>query len=66
MDLLRDALYEQNNELLRLISKDFFPKMIDEQYEFIEKYNKINYTYLLPNKKDPKPSFEKRIIKLSK
>jgi hypothetical protein len=66
MDLLRSALYEQNCELLKNISEDFFPKMIDEQYEFIEKYNKINYTFLLPNNRDPKPSYEKRIIKLSK
>ena len=40
MDLIRDVIYKQNNDLLKQIADDFYPKMTEEQNEFINKFNK--------------------------
>ena len=66
MDLIRDVIYKQNNDLLKQIAEDFYPKMIEEQNEFINKYNKINFTYMLPVQKDMTIYNEKRLRKILK
>ena len=66
MDIFRDALYEQNTELLKQISNDFYPKMNDEQNGFIYKYNKKNFTYMSPVKKDITNMNTKRLQKILK
>ena len=66
MDLLREVIYEQNKDLLRKIANDFYPNMIDEQQEFIYKYNKKNFTYMQPVKRDLNNFNEKRLKKILK
>ena len=66
MDLIRDVIYEQNNDLLKQISDDFYPKMTEEQNEFINKYNKKNFTYMLPVQKDMTIYNEKRLKRILK
>ena len=66
MDIFRESIFEQNTELLKQISEDFYPKMIDEQNGFIYKYNKKNYTYMLPVKKDITNMNTKRLQKILK
>tara|TARA_B100000902_G_C26780755_1_gene654944 strand:- start:118 stop:318 length:201 start_codon:yes stop_codon:yes gene_type:complete len=66
MDLLREVIYEQNKDLLRKIANDFYPNMIDEQQEFIYKYNKKNFTYMQPVKKDLTIYNQKRLNKILK
>ena len=66
MDLLREVIYEQNKDLLRKIANDFYPNMIDEQQEFIYKYNKKNFTYMQPVKKDLTILNQKRLNKILK
>ena len=66
MDLLREVIYEQNKDLLRKIANDFYPNMIDEQQEFIYKYNKKNFTYMQPVKKDLTIYNQKRLNKIFK
>ena len=39
MDFIREAMFEQNNTLLKQIAEDFYPNMLPEQEEFIYKYN---------------------------
>ena len=66
MDLLREVIFEQNKELLIKIAGDFYPNMIDEQQEFIYKYNKKNFTYMQPVKKDLTIYNQKRLNKILK
>jgi len=66
MDILREAIYEQNNKLLKQVSEDFYPKMIDEQNGFIYKYNKKNFTYMQPINKDISNMNNKRLKKILK
>ena len=66
MDLLREVIYEQNKDLLRKIANNFYPNMIDEQQEFIYKYNKKNFTYMQPVKKDLTIYNQKRLNKILK
>jgi hypothetical protein len=66
MDILKEVIYNQNTELLKKISNDFYPDMKEEQNEFINKYNKKNFTYLRPVKKDLTNLYEKRIKKIMK
>ncbi len=51
MDILKELIFNQNKELLKNISNDFYPDMEEEQIEFIKKYNKKNFAYLRPVKK---------------
>ena len=66
MDLLREVIFEQNKELLIKIAGDFYPNMIDEQQEFIYKYNKKNFTYMQPVKRELNNFNEKRLKKVLK
>ena len=66
MDLIREAIFEQNKELLKIISIDFYPKMLEEQHDFIYKYNKKNFTYMQPVKKDLTNYNQKRLNKILK
>tara|TARA_B100001057_G_scaffold497826_1_gene603033 strand:+ start:1454 stop:1654 length:201 start_codon:yes stop_codon:yes gene_type:complete len=66
MDLLREVIYEQNKDLLRKIAEDFYSDMKTEQIDFIYKYNKKNFTYMQPVKKDLNKINEKKINKILK
>lgn len=66
MDILKEIIYNQNTELLKKISNDFYPDMKEEQNEFINKYNKKNFAYLRPVKKDLTNLYEKRMKKIMK
>lgn len=66
MDLFRESLYKQNNELLRKITQDFFPKMKEEQIEFIYKYNKKNFTYMPPSTRELININEKKVKRVFK
>ena len=66
MDFIRETLYKQNNTLLKQISEDFYPNMLPEQEEFIYKYNKKNFTYMQPVKKDLTIYNQKRLNKILK
>ena len=66
MDLIRETLYKQNNTLLKQIAEDFYPNMLPEQEEFIYKYNKKNFTYMQPVKKDLTILNQKRLNKILK
>ena len=66
MDLLREVIFEQNKDLLRKIAEDFYSDMKTEQTEFIYKYNKKNFTYMQPVKKDLDKINEKKINKILK
>ena len=66
MDFIREAMFEQNKDLLMKIADDFYPKMIEEQKDFIYKYNKKNFTYMQPVKKDLTFYNQKRLNKILK
>ena len=66
MDFIREAMFEQNKDLLMKIADDFYPKMIEEQQDFIYKYNKKNFTYMQPVKKDITIYNQKRLNKILK
>ena len=66
MDILKELIFNQNKELLKNISNDFYPNMKEEQSEFIDKYNKKNFTYLRPVKRDLTNVNNKRIDKIMK
>ena len=66
MDFIREAMFEQNKDLLMKIADDFYPKMIEEQKDFIYKYNKKNFTYMQPVKKDLTIYNQKRLNKILK
>ena len=66
MDFIRETLYKQNNTLLKQIAEDFYPNMLPEQEEFIYKYNKKNFTYMQPVKKDLTILNQKRLNKILK
>ena len=66
MDFIRETLYKQNNTLLKQIAEDFYPNMLPEQEEFIYKYNKKNFTYMQPVKRDLTILNEKRLKKILK
>jgi len=65
MDILREAIFEQNNKLLKQISEDFYPSSKKEQTQFIYDYNKKNFTYMQKVTKDIKFINEKRLRKIS-
>ena len=66
MDLIRDVIYKQNNDLLKQIANDFYPNMLEEQEQFIYKYNKKNFTYMQPVKRELNNFNEKRLKKILK
>ena len=66
MDILKELIFNQNKELLKNISNDFYPDMKEEQNNFINKYNKKNFTYLRPVKRDLNNAYEKRLNKIMK
>ena len=66
MDFIRETLYKQNNILLKQIAEDFYPNMLREQEEFIYKYNKKNFTYMQPVKRELNNFNEKRLKKILK
>ena len=66
MDFIRETLYKQNNDLLKKIAEDFYPNMLPEQEQFIYKYNKKNFTYMQPVKRDLTNLNEKRLKKILK
>tara|TARA_B100000900_G_C20601898_1_gene726032 strand:+ start:9616 stop:9816 length:201 start_codon:yes stop_codon:yes gene_type:complete len=66
MDFIRETLYKQNNTLLKQIAEDFYPNMLPEQEDFIYKYNKKNFTYMQPVKKDLTILNGKRLKKILK
>ena len=65
MDILREAIFEQNNKLLKQISEEFYPSSKKEQAQFIYDYNKKNFTYMQKVTKDIKFINEKRLRKIS-
>jgi len=65
MDILREAIFEQNNKLLKQISEDFYAGSPKEQTQFIYDYNKKNFTYMQKVTKDIKFINEKRLRKIS-
>ena len=66
MDILKELIFNQNKELLKNISEDFYPDMKEEQTEFIKNYNKKNFAYLRPVKRDLNNVYEKRLNKIMK
>ena len=66
MDILKELIFNQNKELLKNVSEDFYPDMKEEQTEFINKYNKKNFAYLRPVKRDLNNVYEKRLNKIMK
>ena len=66
MDILKELIFNQNNDLLKNVSDDFYPDMKEEQIEFINKYNKKNFAYLRPVKRDLTNVNNKRLNKIMK
>ena len=66
MDILKELIFNQNTDLLKRLADDFYPDMKEEQSEFINKYNKKNFTYLRPVKRDLNNAYEKRLNKIMK
>ena len=66
MDILKELIFNQNKDLLKNVSEDFYPDMKEEQIEFINKYNKKNFAYLRPVKRDLTNVNNKRIDKIMK
>ena len=66
MDILKELIFNQNKELLKNVSDDFYPDMKEEQIEFIKNYNKKNFAYLRPVKRDLTDVNNKRIDKIMK
>uniref|UniRef100_A0A6C0C690 Uncharacterized protein n=1 Tax=viral metagenome TaxID=1070528 RepID=A0A6C0C690_9ZZZZ len=66
MDILKELIFNQNKELLKNVSDNFYPNMKEEQIEFIKNYNKKNFTYLRPVKRDLNNVYEKRLNKIMK
>ena len=63
MDLLREIIYEQNKNLLKEISKSFSLNE-NEEKNFIDKYNKKNFTYIRPVNKEMNDTHEKRLKRI--
>ena len=66
MDILKELIFNQNKDLLKNVSEDIYPDMKEEQIEFINKYNKKNFAYLRPVKRDLNNAYEKRLNKIMK
>ena len=66
MDILKELIFNQNKELLKNVSDNFYPDMEEEQNEFIKNYNKKNFAYLRPVKRDLTNVNNKRIDKIMK
>ena len=63
MDLLREIIFEQNKHILKDISK-FLSLNENEEKEFIDKYNKKNFTYIRPVNKEMNDTHEKRLKRI--
>jgi hypothetical protein len=52
MDTFKKVIYEQNKQFLENIMGDFISEDSDdkEKNKFMEKYHKLNFTYMIPNK----------------
>ena len=63
MDLLREIIFEQNKHILKDISKSLSLNE-NEEKEFIDKYNKKNFTYIRPVNKEMNDTHEKRLKRI--
>jgi len=62
-DIISNVILNQNKELLQKIANDNYGNNEDKE-NFIQKYNKLNYTLLLVVKKDMFPVYEKRLKRI--
>ncbi len=62
-DIISNVILNQNKELLQKIANDNYDNDEDKE-NFIQKYNKLNYTLLLVVKKDMFPVYEKRLKRI--
>ena len=61
--IISNVILNQNKELLQKIANDNYDNDEDKE-NFIQKYNKLNYTLLLVVKKDMFPVYEKRLKRI--
>ena len=62
-DIISNIILKQNKDLLHKIAEDTYDSDEDRE-NFINKYNKLNYTLLLVVKKDMFPVYEKRLRRM--
>ena len=65
MDILKDIIYMQNEELLKRIADDKYNHPEDKE-EFMKKYLKKNFCRPSIVKSDPTPRYVKKLIRCVK
>ena len=65
MDTFKKVIFEQNKQFLEYIIEDFFSVGADDKdkKEFMEKYHKANFSYMIPTHNDVE-NLHKRKIKM--
>ena len=61
MDAVRNIIYTGNKSFLELIANDLYDGDEDDTKEFIDKYHKKNYSYMIPVINDVKNIHKRRI-----
>jgi len=68
MDTFKKAIYEQNKQFLEYIMDDFLSADSDdkEKNKFMEKYHKLNFTYMIPTKDEVERRYKIKIKRIMK
>jgi len=68
MDTFKKVIYEQNKQFLENIMGDFISEDSDdkEKNKFMEKYHKLNFTYMIPNKDEVEKRHKMKIKRIMK
>ena len=68
MDTFKKVIYEQNKQFLENIMGDFISEDSDdkEKNKFMEKYHKLNFTYMIPNKDEVEKLHKMKIKRIMK
>ena len=65
MDTFKKAIYEQNKLFLEYIIDDFCVDDEDKK-KFMEKYHKVNFTYMIPTKDEVERRHKIKIKRIMK
>ena len=61
MDTFRKIVYDDHKRIIDLIANDLYGDSEEDKKEFIEKYHKKNYSYMIPEVNDVKNMNKRRI-----
>ena len=68
MDTFKKVIYEQNKQFLEYIMGDFISEDSDdkEKNKFMEKYHKVNFTYMIPTMDEVEKLHKMKIKRIMK